>query len=147
MSLYSKTKGRNIMVQLSNSTAITLAPGATASFDKASINNGGCTCYRNLSPGVKMTSRGTYLIMFSGNISGAAAGTPVQLAFSIGGTAVPQSTMISTPAAANDVNNVSKQLYYPNCCDDFDRVSVVNNGTVDVTIAPNATFSVKKVGS
>lgn len=134
------------MVQLSNSAAITLTPGQTATFDKISINSGNCTCYRNFSSAVKMSSRGTYLIMFSGNISGAAAGTPVQLAFAIGGTPVPQSTMISTPAAANDVNNVSKQLYYPNCCDDFDRVAVINNGTVDVTIAPNATFSVKKVG-
>lgn len=135
------------MVQLSNSAVITLAPGETAFFDRQTINTGNCTCYRGgISPSVKMASRGIYDIRFSGNITGATAATPVQIAFEIGGTAVPQTTMISVPAAANDFNNVAKMFYYPNCCDDFSRVGVVNNGTVPVTIGANATFSVKKIG-
>lgn len=134
------------MVQLSNTAAITLAPGAVATFDKVTLNTGRCTCFRNTSLSVKMKSRGIYDIRFSGNITGATAGTPVQLAFQIGGVAVPMSTMISTPSAADAFNNVSKSIYYGNCCDEFSSVAVMNNGTTPVTIAPNASFSVKKVG-
>lgn len=132
------------MVQLSNSAEITLQPGATATFDKILINSGGCTCINNISPSIKMTSKATYVIHFSGNITGATAATPVQLAFDIGGTVVPATTMISTPTAAGDLNNVAKTFYYGNCCGDFDRVSVVNSGTTPVTIGANAVFSVAK---
>lgn len=134
------------MVQLTNTTTITINPGESVYFDRIIINTGSCTCYRDFSPSVKMASRGIYLITFSGNISGSTAGSPVQLAFNIGGSVVNQSIMISTPAAADDLNNVSKQLYYPNCCDDFSRVAVVNNGTNAVTLASGAIFSVKKIG-
>lgn len=133
------------MIQLSNSAPITLAPGEVASFDRTLINTGNCTCFRSVSPSVKMTSRGIYDIRFSGNITGATAATPVQVSFMIGGIVAPQSTMIATPATSGALNNVSQQYYYPNCCDDFSRVSVINSGTEAATIAANAVFAVKKV--
>lgn len=130
------------MVQLSNSAEIILQPGEIATFDKILINSGSCTCINTVSPSIKMTSKNTYVIHFSGNVTGATAATPVQLAFNIGGTVVPATTIISTPTAAGDFNNIAKTFYYNNCCCDCDRVSVVNSGTSPVTIGANAVFSV-----
>ena len=132
------------MIQLSNSAPVTVAPGSAVVFNTVTKNTNNCTCFNQITGAVKMTSRGTYIVAFSGNISGATPGTPVQIAIAIGGTALQTGTMISTPAAANDFNNVSKYLYVPNNCCDMDRVTVVNTGTTDVTIGAGATLSVKK---
>lgn len=135
------------MVQLSNSAPVTVAPGAAVPFNVVTKNTNNCTCFNPLTGSVKMVSRGTYQVSFSGNISGATAGTPVQIAIAIGGTALQTGTMISTPAAANDFNNVAKNIYVPNNCCDADRVTVVNTGTTDVTIGAGATLSVRKAMS
>lgn len=135
------------MIELSNSAPIVLAPGATAVFDRVVVNTGNCTCSRNITPigPIRMTSRGVYEINFSGNISGATAGTPVQLSISVGGVTLPESIMISTPSAADALNNVAKTLYYPNSCNEFSRAVIVNSGTETVTIGAGATFSALKV--
>lgn len=134
------------MIEVSNSAALVLAPGAVASFDLVKVNSGNCTCCRNNPTGsIKMTSCGIYQINFSGNVSGAAAGTPVQLSIAVGGAALPESVMISTPSAPNVLNNVGKTLYYQNCCNEFSRATIVNTGTTAVTIGAGATFSVLKV--
>lgn len=144
MALYFNKKGSIFMIELSNSAPIVLVPGATAVFDLVKVNTGKCTCSRNTSPtgSIKMTSCGIYQIHFSGNISGATAGTPVQLAIAVGGMALPESVMISTPSAADALNNVAKTLYYQNECNEFSRATIVNNGTETVTIGAGATFSV-----
>lgn len=134
------------MIELSNSAPITLAPGATATFDRVVVNTGRCTCFRNNpTNSIKMANCGVYQLNFSGNISGAAAGTPVQLSIAVGSFALPESVMISTPSAADALNNVSKTTYYENDCNEFSRVTVVNTGTVDVTIGAGASLSVLKV--
>lgn len=135
------------MIQLSNSAEVTVAPGAAIVFDRVTKNTNNCTCFNQVTGSVKMTSRGTYQVSFSGNISGATAGTPVQIAIAISGTALQTGTMISTPAAANDFNNVAKNLYIPNDCCDSDRVTVVNTGTTPVIIGAGATLSVRKAMS
>lgn len=135
------------MIEVSNSLPIVLTAGQTASFDLVKINGGSCTCRRNVNPtgSIRMTSRGIYQIDFSGNISGATAGTPVQLAIAVGGAALPESVMISTPSAADALNNVAKTLYYANECNDFSRATIVNNGTETVTIGAGAVFAIHKV--
>ena len=132
------------MIQLSNSAPVTVQPGAAVAFNVATKNTKNCTCFNPVTGSVKMMSKGTYMVSFSGNISGATAGTPVQLAIAVSGTALQIGTMISTPAAADDFNNVSKNIYLDNCCCDMDRITVVNTGTTALTVGAGATLSVRK---
>lgn len=135
------------MIELSNTAEITVAPGQAAVFDRIVNNSDRCCCSRNFntSSSIKMTNRGTYQLNFSGNITGATAATPVQLSIAVGGASLPQTTMISTPTAAGDFNNVAKTTYYENECNEFSRATVVNTGTTPVIIGAGATFSVVKV--
>ena len=92
-----------------------------------------------------MRANGIYEVSFAGNISGAVAGTPVQLAFQLGGVTMPETTMVSTPVAANASNNVATSTLIKNCCGDYDRITVTNNGTADVTVAANSAFIVRRL--
>lgn len=136
------------MIELSNSVAQTVAPGAAVTFDKV-VYHGGCgECYdRRILNSVKLTGRGsTYKLEFSGNISSDTAGTPVQLAIAFGGTALPETVMESTPSAANAFNNVSTGTYVRNDCCDFDRITVVNSGTNPVLLSANMNLRIARRG-
>ena len=63
---------------------------------------------------------------------------PVQLALQVGGETLQETTMISAAAAVGDLNNVGAETRVRNCCGDYDRVTVVNTGTSDVVVGPNA---------
>lgn len=91
------------------------------------------------------SANGNYEASFAGNISGAVAGTPVQLAFQLGGATMPETTMVATPGAANASNNVATSTLIKNCCGDYDRITVTNTGTTDVTVAANSAFIVRRL--
>lgn len=130
------------MIELTNTAAQTLAPGQALIFDEVLLHRGCSECHRRNTASVKLRSNGVYTVSFSGNIDGATADAPVQLAFSLGdGAILPETTMIS---AATGVNNVAKTAPVTNCCGDYDRISVVNNGTVPVTVSPNSSFYIYK---
>lgn len=132
------------MIELRNSVAQVIQPGAAVALDTI-INHSGCgECYRKGSNSVKLRSKGIYVVEFSGNITGTDAGVPVQLAIALGGQALPETVMVSTPSAANAFNNVSTGTQIPNCCCDFDRVSVVNSGTVPVTLSANFNLRIER---
>lgn len=64
--------------------------------------------------GLTNQCRARFIVMFSANIAIPATGdttAPLNLAIAINGEVVPTSTMISTPAAANQFNNVFGFLY------------------------------------
>lgn len=69
----------------------------------------------------------------------------MQLAFQLGGVTLPETTMVSTPGAANASNNVATSTLIKNCCGDYDRITVTNNGTADVTVAANSAFIVRRL--
>lgn len=125
------------MIVLRNSVEQTVAPGTTVTFDTVVMHTGCGEGYRPGFNAVKLRCNGIYRVEFSGNISGATAGTPVQLAIALGGVVLPETIMVSTPSAANAVNNVSTGTNVVNCCGDFDRITVTNNGTETVTLTPN----------
>lgn len=132
------------MIQLSNSTAQTLAPGASLIFDDVLNHTGCCECHRKNTSSVKMRSNGSYAVEFHGNIGATAPGV-AQLAMQLSGeTTLPETTMISTTAAAGDLNNVGASTIIRNCCGDFDRVSITNTGTTEITVGANSSFIVKK---
>lgn len=134
------------MIQLSNLTAQTLAPGQAITFDKVVLYTGCGECFNSLIPtSVKLKSHcSIYDVDFHGNITSATAGTTVQIAIAVAGTAIPYTAMDATLAAAGDLANVGSATYIRDCCSDADRVSVINTGTAPVTIAPNSSFRIAR---
>lgn len=133
------------MIVLSNANAQTIQPGQAITFNVKILRTGCNECHRENTGSVKMRAAGIYVVSFSGNIGGATAATPVQLSIQIGGETLPETTMISVSAAANDLNNVSTTTILRNCCGDYDRLTVVNTGTVPVIVDANTAFAIRRV--
>ena len=134
------------MLELTNSTALTLAAGETAIFDTVRYHFGGDTCTKAGTGSIKMRCNAVYEVRFTGNIATADAAGTAQLAIETGGVVDPAGTILSQTATAGAANAVERTLYEVNCCGDYSRVTVVNTGTVPVLIEPGAVLSVRKVG-
>lgn len=136
------------MIELTNSAAQTVQPGAAVTFNTVLKHTGNAECFNPRIPNsIKMTGRGgLYRVEFSGNISGTAADTPVQLAIAQGPVALPETVMVSTPSVADAYNNVSTSTYVANDCCDFERIMVVNTGTVPVNLSANMKLAIMRVG-
>lgn len=132
------------MIVLTNTLEQTLAPGQSLVFDEAILHSGCGECHRRNTSAVKLRANGIYEASFSGNIGGETAATAVQLSLTLSGSTLPETTMISVPAAVADRNNVSTETRIRNCCGDYDRVSVTNTGTVPVVVAPNSSFVIDR---
>lgn len=61
------------------------------------------------------------------------------------GQEIAETTMVATPGAANASNNVATSTLIKNCCGDYDRITVTNTGTADVTVAANSAFIVRRL--
>lgn len=137
------------MIELSNSTAVTVPAGGSVTFDKVltrSCNSHECF-NAQIPTRVKLRCRGVYDIEFHANITSTTAGDVLQLAVAVGGAPLVQTAMNATPAAAGDLVNVSAGTYLRNCCCDLDSVSVINTGATPVTIAPNSSFRIAQLRS
>ena len=133
------------MIELSNTTAQTLTTGQAITFDKVIFKTGCGECNRTASNSVKLRANGTYEISFSANIGATTATTAAQLTIQLGGESLYDGTMISTTAAAGDLNNVSKTVGVRNCCGDYDRVTIVNTGTASINVGVGASLFIKRV--
>lgn len=136
------------MIEVSNSTAQTLQPRESMTFDRV-IHDRGCgECFSRQSP-TSVKLRGgcgaIYDVEFAGNITSATAGAAIQLAIALQGTALVETGMNAMPAAAGDLWNVATGTYVSMDCSDLDRVSVINSGTTPVTIAPNSNLRIRRV--
>lgn len=90
--------------------------------------------------------RARFKVSFGANIAVPTGETvgPVSLALAINGEGVPTSSMIETPAAVEEFNNVYSSIFIdvPNgCCT---QVSVENIGTIPVAVQ-NANLIVERV--
>ena len=133
------------MIELSNTTAQTIAPGQALTFDTILVKSGCAEAHRTNSGIVTLRAQcALYEISFSANISGTTAG-PVQLAVELDGEPIAETTMISTVTTAGDPNNVSTDTLIRTDCGCCGRVSVVNTGTSDVVVSPNPAFLVKRL--
>lgn len=132
------------MIVLSNTTAQTLAPGQSITFDKVVHKSGCAECHRPGIASVKLRCQGVYAVDFSGNVTSTVAGT-VQLVIELGGDPLNETTMKSTPAATGDFNNVSSGTKVRNCCGDYDRITVTNNGTIDVVVDANSNLRIGRL--
>lgn len=96
--------------------------------------------------GITNQCRARFRVTFGGNVSLPAGGTlgPISLAIAINGEPVATTTMISTPAALEEFNNVFSSIFLDvpaGCCS---QVSVKNitNQSIDVQ---NANLIVERV--
>ena len=134
------------MISLSNSTSQTLAAGASLTFDTVNLKTGCAECHRTNTASVKLCAKpAIYEVHFSANVTNATNTDAVQLAMQLSGDTLSDTTMISTPAAASSVNNVSTSTLVRNNCCDYDRITITNTGMVAITVSPNATLFVKRV--
>lgn len=129
------------MIVLSNLTAQTIAPGQAVTFDKVVLKSGCCECFNSQLPrSVKLRNNGIWSLGFGGNVTVGTAGDTAQLAIAVGNQPLVETAMSSTPSAANALNHVYTETRFRVCCDDLNRVSVVNTGAVPVILAPNSAF-------
>lgn len=132
------------MIGLSNTTAQTLQPGQAITFDIVTLHSGTGECHRRGTSSVKMKQHGIYEVTFTGQITGTATQTP-QLNIALGGDILAETIMRYTVPTTGYVGNVATITRVKNCCCDYDRLTVVNSGTVPVTVDPNTSFTVKRV--
>lgn len=90
--------------------------------------------------------RARFLVNFSANIAVPTGETvgPISLAIAINGEPVATSTMISTPAAVEEYNNVSAGIFIDvpvGCCS---QVSIENTSTIPINVQ-NANLMIERV--
>lgn len=135
------------MLQLSNLTAQTVQPGRAITFDKVIRDCGCAECFNDQIPNVATlrVPNAIYNVEFHGNVASATAGDAMQLAIALEGFPLSETAMNSTPSTANVLNNVSAGTWVSTCCQDIKHLSVINTGTVPVTLAPNSSFRIVRV--
>lgn len=134
------------MIVLSNSAEQTLNPGDSIIFDTVVMHTGRAEWHRDNTAPVKLCRQcAIYAVSFNGNIASTTAGDVLQLNVDASGAKLPETTMISTPAAETQFNNVAAQTRYTSCCCGYDALTVVNTGTTVITIAPNSSFAVNRL--
>lgn len=90
--------------------------------------------------------RARYKAYFSGNIGLPTTGTlgAISIAISLDGEPIASSTMISTPVALGDLNNVSVEIIIDVPCTCCETISVKNTATQDVVVQ-NANLIVERI--
>lgn len=137
------------MIQVSNATTQTLAPGQALTFNNSNFLWTGCgECFDQMIPASVKLKGGcgaVYEIQFEGNVTSDTVGA-VQLAIAVAGQALPQTAMNAQVATANSLYNVSTGTYLKMTCADADRVSVINTGTTPITVAQNSSLRIARKG-
>lgn len=132
------------MIELTTLTAQTIAAGGTVTFENVSLHTG-CGEYFNaqVPNSVRLSGAGgVYDIEFSGNITANAAATPVQLSLAASNFPLAATNMNATPAAAGDLANIHTSTFLRNPCSEAYMITVVNNGTNPVVLAPGANLKI-----
>ena len=129
------------MVVYSNAAEQVVSPGQSLTLTKLSYCN--CDrrkdCYANTIPGATVSGKGPFVAAFTGNVSSATAAVPIELSIAVDGVPIPTSRMVTTPAAADALENISAVTGFSgnSCCMSI-NVTVENTGTNPITVAPNA---------
>lgn len=133
------------MIELSNTAAQTIAPGQSLTFDTVLLKTGCAEAHRNNSGIVTLKADcAVYEIHFAANISATAAGT-AQLAISLDGEPLVETTMINTITTAGDPDNAATATLVKTGCGCCGKISVINTGTTSVIVSANPALFVKRV--
>ena len=133
------------MIELSNTAAQTIAPGQSLTFDTVILKTGCAEAHRTNSSIVTLKADcAVYEIHFAANISATAAGT-AQLAISLDGEPLVETTMINTISTAGDPDNAATATLVKTGCGCCGKISVTNTGTTSVIVSANPALFVKRV--
>lgn len=133
------------MIELSNTAAQTIAPGQSLTFDTVLLKTGCAEAHRTNSGIVTLKADcAVYEIHFAANISATAAGT-AQLAISLDGEPLVETTMINTISTAGDPDNAATATLVKTGCGCCGKISVTNTGTTSVIVSDNPALFVKRV--
>lgn len=135
------------MLALSNSTAQTLAPGASMTFDTVLLSTGSGERFRKNAGLVSLRgNKGIYHVSFGANIGDSTGTASAQLSIQFNGATLPETTAITPTPVAGDISNVSRgtSLYSGTQCNcgSFGDVTVVNTGTTTITVGANPIFEI-----
>ena len=129
----------------------TVAVGAPVVFTETAVNGNCSILHREGSGlvslrGLTNQCRARFRVTFGANIALPADATvgPISLAIAVNGEPIGPATMISTPTAVEEFNNVGRVLFLDvaaGCCA---QVSVENTGTTPVDVQ-NANLIVERV--
>ena len=133
------------MIELSNTAAQTIAPGQSLTFDTVLLKTGCAEAHRSNSGIVTLKADcAVYEIHFAANISATAAGT-AQLAISLDGEPLVETTMINTISTEGDPDNAATATLVKTGCGCCGKISVTNTGTTSVIVSANPALFVKRV--
>lgn len=133
------------MIELSNTTAQTIATGQSLTFDTVILKSGCAEAHRTNSGIVTLRADcAIYEIHFAANISGTTAG-PVQLAIALDGEPLVETTMINSIGTAGDLENAATATLVRTGCGCCGRITVKNTGASDVVVGANPALFIKRV--
>lgn len=141
-----KKKGHKTMIEVLNTTAVTVESGQVVPFALTAVKGGCAERHRAGSAQITLTKPGRYLVTYSGNVAVPTGGTAGEIDFAIarGNEAIPGTTMRATPAAVEQYFNTSTQTYvdvYPCCCE---TITVKNIGAI-VALVDNPNLTAVRV--
>lgn len=132
------------MIILTNLDSQELAPGQSLTLTQELLHTGCAECHRPNSGAVILRQqKAIYDVHFSANIGATAPGV-AQLAIAVNSSPLIETTMISTTAAAGDLNNVAKDTGIQTCCCGPETVTIINTGETTVTVE-NPSLFIKRV--
>lgn len=134
------------MIVLSNTNAQVLAAGQSATFNVVILHTGGGECYRQNSGSVNLVqNNAVYYVSYNCNIGGTAAGD-AQIALSLDGSPLSETTQKVVTATAGDLEGVSANTFVKTCCHGFaGTITLTNTGTTAINLDKNPKLSVKRV--
>lgn len=128
------------MIILTNTASQTLAPGQSLVFNTEVLHTGCAECHRIGTGTVTLRmERAIYEIHFSANIGATAEGT-AQLDIMLDNSPMIETTMISTTAAAGDLNNVAKDTAVQTCCCGPENIIITNTGETTINVTDPSLF-------
>lgn len=135
------------MIELSTTNAQVLSPGQSAIFDIIILHTGCAECYRNNSGSINLTQRNAiYEISFNCNIGATIAATPAQIAVTLDGSSLQETTQKTISTAAGDLQGVGAQTFVRTCCcGGSNTILLTNTGTTEINLDAKARISVKRV--
>ena len=134
------------MIELSNTNAQVLAAGQSVIFDTVLLHTGCGECHRNNSASVNLAQKNAiYEVSFNANIGGTAAGE-AQLAITLDGSPLQETTGKTVTATAGDLRSVSGATFVKTCCcNGANTILLTNTGTTEINVDANSRLSIKRV--
>lgn len=134
------------MISLSNTIEQVLAPGQSITFDLVLLHTGCAERHRTESANVELVSGCIFNVDFSANIANGTGAGEIELSVTLNGEPLPQGNLVSTPAAANEINNVARPGIKIQTCGCSNTISVRNTGENDIILpAKSALLAVNRV--